>query len=141
MYLAKDEKEAAAILQKAAGVPLLFQQYIRECKGRDIRLYMVGGKCVAAMRRVNEGDFRANIQIGGHAEAYTPTQEEIALAQKACHALSLDFAGVDLLQSKEGPLLCEVNSNAHFTALSALTGEDVAGAIFDHIREVLCAAG
>ena len=141
VYLAKDENEAAAILQKAAGVPLLFQQYIRECKGQDIRLYMVGGKCVAAMRRVNEADFRANIQIGGHAEAYTPTQEEIALAQKACRALSLDFAGVDLLQSEQGPLLCEVNSNAHFTALAALTGEDVAGAIFDHIREELCAAG
>ena len=141
VYLAKSRDDILPILKKAAGTPLLFQEYIRESSGQDLRLYMVGGKCAAAMRRVNDTDFRANIQIGGHAENYTPTEEEVDLAARACEALGLDFAGVDLLKSKKGPLICEVNSNAHFTALSALTGVDVAEKIFKHIREALCAAG
>ena len=141
VYLAQNEQEALDIIQKAAGNPLLFQRFIRESAGTDLRLYMVGGKCVAAMRRRNDADFRANIQIGGHGEIYAPTEEEIALAAKACRALSLDFAGVDILHTNNGPVICEVNSNAHFTALAALTKTDVAGAIMQYIQEVLCAAG
>ena len=102
---------------------------------------MVGGQCVAAMRRRNERDFRANIQIGGSAHSYTPTTGEIALARNACQALGLDFAGVDILRSRTGPLICEVNSNAHFTALAALTHQDIAGAIIRHIQEAVCQAG
>lgn len=141
VYLAQSEADARAIIAQAAGTPLLFQQFIGESAGRDIRLYMVGGQCVAAMRRVNETDFRANIQNGGHAESYSPTAEEIYLASEACRALALNFAGVDLLHSQDGPLLCEVNSNAHFTALSDLTHVNVAEKILAHIQEALCAAG
>lgn len=141
VYLVRNEKEALSILQKAAGAPLLLQQFIQESAGSDIRLYMVGGQCVAAMKRRNDTDFRANIQIGGHALPYTPTADEIQLAARACQALGLSFAGVDLLHSKDGPLLCEVNSNAHFSALAALTKADVAGAILSHIQEVICKAG
>ena len=135
VYLARNEAEAAAIVRRAAGRPMLLQRFIRESAGRDMRLYMVGGRCVAAMRRVNAHDFRANIQHGGHAEPCVPEQEEIALVARACRALGLDFAGVDILRGAEGPLLCEVNSNAHFTALEALTRVDVAGAILSHAVE------
>ena len=141
VYLAKDRAQALSILQEKAGLPLLMQQYIQECAGRDIRLYMAGGKCIAAMERRNEKDFRANIQNGGSALPYTPSQEEIDLAANACQALGLTFAGVDILHSKNGPLICEVNSNAHFSALAALTHQDVAGAILSHIQEAICAAG
>ena len=47
--------------------------------------------------------------------------------------MGLDFAGVDILQSQSGPLICEVNSNAHFHGMERCTGIDVAGAIMDHI--------
>jgi len=141
VYLAENQAQAQAILQEKSGVPLLMQQYIRECAGRDIRLYMAGGKCVAAMERRNEKDFRANIQNGGHALPYLPTREEIDLAANACQALGLSFAGVDILHSNGGPLLCEVNSNAHFSALAALTHQDVAGAILSYIQGEVCTAG
>lgn len=141
VYLANNAQEARGILEKAAGKPLLFQRFIKESAGTDLRLYMVGGQCIAAMRRRNDTDFRANIRIGGHGEGYTPTREETSLAAQACQALGLDFAGVDLLQTENGPVICEVNSNAHFTALSALTKTDIAGAILSHIQEALCAAG
>lgn len=141
VYLAENEAQALDILEKKAASPLLLQKYIRESRGKDIRLYMVGGKCIAAMERRNDQDFRANIQIGGSAHPYTPAAEEIDLAARACSALGLAFAGVDILHSKQGPLVCEVNSNAHFSALAALTKKDVAGAILAHIQEVLCKAG
>lgn len=141
VYLARQREEVQKIMAAGAGNPLLFQRFIGESAGQDIRLYMVGGRCVAAMRRVNNRDFRANIQIGGHAEEYAPTPEEISLAAEACRTLGLTFGGVDLLFGAGGPLLCEVNSNAHFTALSAFTHVDVAESILSHIQEVLCAAG
>ena len=141
VYLANDIAQAKAILAEKAGSPLLLQRFIRESAGSDIRLYMVNGKCIAAMERRNESDFRANIQIGGSALPYTPTRDEVDLAAKACSCLGLSFAGVDLLHSKNGPLLCEVNSNAHFSALEKLTHSDVAGAILSHIQEVICKAG
>ena len=141
VYLAKNEAEALIILQKRAGSPLLLQKFIGECAGRDIRLYMVGGKCIAAMERRNSSDFRANIQNGGSAFPYAPTAEEVALAARACDALGLAFAGVDILHAQNGSLLCEVNSNAHFSALAALTHQDVAMAILSHIQEAICKAG
>lgn len=136
VYLAHNQAEALQILDNQAGKPLLCQEWIRESAGKDLRLYMVGDTCAAAMRRVNRHDFRANIQSGGSAELYQPTQEEIELAQKACHALGLTFAGVDLLQSNRGPLLCEVNSNAHFIALENLTHADVAGQIIRQVKHL-----
>lgn len=133
VYLTQNREELLDILWDKAGGPLLFQEFIRESRGHDLRLYMAGGQCLAAMRRVNETDFRANIRGGGHAEPYTPGPEEIELANAACEKLGLTFAGVDLLESDRGPLICEVNSNAHFIALENLTHADVAGGILDAV--------
>ena len=63
--------------------------------------------------------------------------EESAIALSACEKLGLDFGGVDLLESKEGPLLCEVNSNAHFAALRELSGINPADHIIARLKEAL----
>lgn len=90
--------------------------------GRDRRLFVVGDRVIAAIERRNEhGDFRANIEHGGVASAYFPTAQESALALAACRALGLDFGGVDLLEAEDGPVVCEVNSNAHFAGLLSAT--------------------
>ena len=139
VYLAQSADDARAVIRRCGAVPLLFQRFVKESAGRDLRLYMVDGQCVAAMERVNlTGDFRANIAGGGTAFAYAPTAEEIALAARASEKLHLTFAGVDLLRSDEGPLLCEVNSNAHFVALAELTGVSPADAILSAIGRRLC---
>lgn len=130
VFLPQSMTEAIAILNQFAGEPLLFQRFIKESAGQDLRVYVVGGQVVAAMQRVNQaGDFRANIARGGSASAHIVTLQEAALAISSCNLLSLDFAGVDLLLSKDGPLLCEVNSNAHFKALYELTGKNPADSI------------
>ncbi len=141
VYLAQNTDEARRIIGACGAVPILFQQFISESAGRDLRLYMVDGQCVAAMERVNlTGDFRANIAGGGTALPCTPTREETDIAARACERLNLTFAGVDLLRSKDGPLLCEVNSNAHFVALAELTGVTPSDAILSAVRRRVCSA-
>lgn len=138
VFLAHTREEAAEHLRQLAGEPALFQRFINESAGRDLRLYVVKGQVVAAMQRINNtGDFRANIAGGGFARRHDVSTEERAIALAACDGLGLDFGGVDLLESKEGPLLCEVNSNAHFEALRELTGVNPADHIMALVKEVL----
>ncbi|NLD52920.1 MAG: RimK family alpha-L-glutamate ligase [Clostridiales bacterium] len=137
VYLVNDAEEAQAILRRCVGSSLLMQRFIEESAGRDLRIYVVGGKVVGAMERSNARDFRANVTAGGQARPHLPTKQEEALALAACRALKLDFAGVDLLFGRDGPLLCEVNSNAHFKALSELCGCNPADAIIAHLLEEL----
>ena len=60
------------------------------------------------------------------------SNEEKALAVKACEVLGLDFGGVDIL---DGGYVCEVNSNAHIINIMKSTGVDIAPMIFEHILE------
>lgn len=119
---------------RVGGRPHLYQEYIKESHGEDLRLNVVGGKVVAAMKRISKTDFRANITLGGTMESYQPTREERELAENVAKALRLDFAGVDLLQTKSGPLVCEVNSNVHFKTLYDCTGIDMAIHLMRWIR-------
>lgn len=137
VYLAGSVREAAEILGRVRS-PILFQRFVRESAGRDLRLYVVGDEVVASMMRVNRsGDFRANINHGGEAFPHQATKEEARMAILACRKLGLSFVGVDLLLGREGPLLCEVNSNAHFSALRALSGVNPADAIVRLVKESL----
>ena len=117
------------VLSHVGSKPFLLQEYI-ECGGTDVRLEVVGGRVVTAMRRSNKNDFRSNITNGGVAEAYTPTEQEARLAVDACKALGLTFGGVDIMQ---GNTVCEVNSNAHIINIMQTTGVDVAPLIFEEI--------
>lgn len=110
--------------------PFLLQEFISESEGEDVRLEVVDGKCVAAMKRKNEKDFRSNLTNGGRAEPYEPSFEERVAAEKACAELGLTFGGVDMLK---GGYVCEVNSNAHIINLKNITGVDVAPMIFESI--------
>lgn len=133
VYLANTLEEAKEIIAAHEATPMLLQKAVKESFGKDIRLYVVGNKVIAGMQRSNSSDFRANIANGGESAAYTPSAQEAELAVSAVKLLGLDFAGVDILQSANGPLICEVNSNAHFHGMESCTGIDVAGAIMDYI--------
>lgn len=134
VFRAHDLYDAVEIANAISPNPMIFQEYIAESYGRDVRLNVVGDKVVAAMERYNESDFRANVTNGGKMKPYSPTKEECDIALKACRALGLDFAGVDLLFGKDGPLLCEVNSNAHIKNILDCTGINVAEEIFEYIK-------
>ena len=129
VFLCESEAE---ILSRISGKPFLLQEFIAESRGADIRLEIVDGKCVAAMKRTNKNDFRSNITNGGTAEPYAPTDAEISAAVTACRVLGLTFGGVDILS---GGYVCEVNSNAHIINIMNATGVDVAPYIFEAIKK------
>ncbi len=138
VYLLEDVEALRRKVLALQGTPLLFQALVRESYGRDVRVNVVGGRVVASMLRVAaQGEFRSNLTLGGSMEAYTPTREEAALALRAVDALGLTFAGVDLLLGQDGPLVCEVNSNAHFKTTLACTGVNMAEEILGHIARVV----
>ncbi len=136
VYLATNKKELYDIVKTHEKEELIFQELIKKSFGRDIRINVVGDKvCAAMLRESKNGDFRSNITLGGSMEAYTPTAEEADLAISAARKLGLDFAGVDILFGENGPLLCEVNSNAHFKSTYDCTGINLADCIAEHIIE------
>ena len=134
VYLAHSMEEVGRILRSVGGRRVIFQRFIKESAGRDLRLNVVGGKVIAAMERTSgSGDFRANITIGGSMRKHTPTPAEEAIAIRAAELLGLDFCGADLIGSENGPLLIEVNSNAHFKSIYDCTGVNAADEIIAHI--------
>ena len=109
----------------------LLQSAVADSFGVDIRIVVVANRAVAAMRRsATNGDFRANLAGGGVATAFTPTPEQLRIAETAAAHLGLAMAGVDLLDSaKEGPLLIEVNSAPGLGGVTTASGCDVAAEI------------
>ena len=131
--LVNDRAELLAKLGELSDRRAIIQQFVASSRGTDVRVQVVGGKVVAAMRRTaKDGDFRANITNGGAAEGIEPTPEQAELAVRAAKALGLDFAGVDLLDFDGEPVVCEVNSNAHFVNLYNACGVNVADEIMEY---------
>ncbi len=123
-------KRIAASLQY---VPHLYQRFVSESCGKDVRVIVTGGKITAAMQRSSKTDFRSNIDLGGTGEKFTPDKEMQELCLKTAKILKLDYCGIDVLFGKDGYYVCEVNSNAFFDGIEAATGVNVARAYAEHI--------
>jgi ribosomal protein S6--L-glutamate ligase len=135
VYLAQSEERARELTYKllSEGHHVLVQEYIEESHGRDIRVLVIGGQVVAAMRRKARGrEFRSNFHLNGTVENVEISEEYADVARRAARLLGLDIAGVDLLESDRGPLVLEVNSSPGLEGIETATGINVAGAIIDH---------
>lgn len=114
----------------AMGQDIVLQEYVRESKGRDIRAIVVGGKVIAAMRRVaKKGEFRANLHRGGKGAGVTLPATYRRAAVRAAATMGLGVAGVDMLEGRNGPRILEINSSPGLEGIERTTGIDVAGAI------------
>ena len=133
VYLANDIDSLNKIVDQIGYKDFLMQEFIASSKGKDIRINVVGNNAVVSMLRENDNDFRSNISSGGHGEKYEPKPEYLDLAVKAAQALGLDFAGVDVLFGKDGPIICEVNSNPQFASTLKATGVNLADYIAEYI--------
>ncbi len=112
----------------------LVQEFVAEAKGADLRCFVVGDSVVAAMKRqAPKGDFRSNLHRGGSAKGVRPSAMEQDVAIRAAHALGLGIAGVDLIRSKRGPLVLEVNASPGLEGIEEASGVDVAGAIIEFV--------
>jgi ribosomal protein S6--L-glutamate ligase len=142
VVLAESALAASSVIEAFHGLEqnILIQKFIKEANGADIRALVVGRKVVAAMRRqAVAGEFRSNIHRGGTAKkvSLSPDYRKTALA--AARVLGLTLAGVDLIESAEGPMVMEVNSSPGLEGIQKTTGVDVADAVIEHIEhEVGC---
>jgi RimK family alpha-L-glutamate ligase len=103
--------------------------------GRDYRVFVVGGRVLAAIeRRASDGDWRSNVARGATAAAFDAPPEWQDMAVRAAAAIEADYAGVDLLQARDGRVyVLEVNGIPGWEGLQSATGVDVAGAIVEHV--------
>ena len=114
---------------------VLVQEFIEEANGADYRLFVVDGEVVASMKRqAKAGEFRSNLHRGGFAEAIKPTAEEKEVALKAVKILGLKVAGVDMLRSKRGPMILEVNASPGLEGIEKTTNVDIASKIIEYIE-------
>jgi len=117
-------------------VNLLVQEYIEEAGGSDIRVFVVDGEVVAAMKRQGaEGDFRSNLHQGGNATIYKLNRKEKVTAIAAAKAMGLGVCGVDMIISKRGPLVMEVNSSPGLEGIEKSTNINIAAKIMDYIEK------
>jgi len=123
--------QLSAVLEQNA----FLERYHPEAGGRDRRVLVLGGKVIACYeRRAPADDFRSNLHRGGSGVPHEPADGERESALAAAGALGLDFAGVDLLPTDDGPQILEVNSVPGFRGAEEVTGADVAGAVIGHIE-------
>ncbi len=117
----------------AMGQDIVLQEYVRESKGRDIRAIVVGGRVVAAMRRVAKpGEFRSNLHRGGKGNSLRLPPAYRNAAIRASKIMGLEIAGVDMLEGKNGPKILEINSSPGLEGIERASGIDVATAMIEH---------
>ena len=140
VVLAETKKAAESVINafKALHANLLVQEFIEEAENKDLRCFVIDGKVVASIQRqAAPGEFRANIHQGGSASIVKITPEEKQLAVRAAKTFGLAVAGVDIIRSKKGPLLLEVNSSPGLEGIESATGKDIAGVLITSIEKKL----
>jgi len=138
VVLAESKNAAKSVLEAFNGLQAraLVQEYIEEAHGADLRAFVVNGQVVGAMKRQGtEGEFRSNIHRGGSANLIELSHTELKLAIRAARALKLPVCGVDILQSKRGPLILEVNSTPGLEGIENATQKNIARAIITYIEQ------
>ena len=136
VILAESVEMAGAIIEtlQSTRQNVLVQKFVSESKGRDIRAFVIGDRVVAAMRRIAQGqEFRSNVHRGGKTERVILDETYCETAVKAAQIMGLKVAGVDMLESVEGPQVMEVNSSPGLEGIETCTQLDIAGAIVDYI--------
>jgi ribosomal protein S6--L-glutamate ligase len=138
VVLAETKKAAESVIGafRQLDANILVQEYVKEAAGADIRAFVVGGKVIASMRRQSApGEFRSNLHRGGSSEVIRLTAKERATAVRAAKTMQLNVAGVDMLQSSEGPLVLEVNSSPGLEGIEEASGVDIADNIIEYLED------
>ena len=140
VILADSTAVAGAIIEtlQSARQNVLIQKFVAESRGKDVRALVVGDRVVAAMRRVAQGqEFRSNVHRGGQAQLVDLDEQYAETAVRAAQILGLRVAGVDMLESADGPQIMEVNSSPGLEGIEGATRIDVAGAMIDYVADMV----
>lgn len=138
VVLAETKQAAESVIEAFRGLKanILVQEFIKEAEGRDIRCFVIGDRVVAAMmRQAKSGEFRSNLHRGGSATVVKITPEERSTAVRAAKIVGLNVAGVDILRSKHGPVVMEVNSSPGLEGIETSTKIDVSSMIIEFLEK------
>jgi RimK family alpha-L-glutamate ligase len=144
IHLCKTEEEFVDIMELIfahnKSPNIILQEYIKISKGKDLRIFLVGGKPVATMIRSAKKGFKANYTRGGNVAPFELTRELEWLATEVARLMELDVAGIDILFNGQNTYkICEGNSSPGFKGLEEATGKNIAAAILDFIIEKVVA--
>jgi ribosomal protein S6--L-glutamate ligase len=142
VLLAEKRSASQGMIEAFRGLYANFvvQEFIAEAGGGDLRCFVIDGRVAAAMhRQAPEGDFRANLHRGGTASPVELTEQESTVAIRAAATMGLGIAGVDLLRSRRGPLVLEVNASPGLEGIEQATGKDIAGEIIAFVERAVLA--
>jgi ribosomal protein S6--L-glutamate ligase len=115
---------------------IFLQKFIHEAKGADVRVFIVNNEVVGTMKRqAQEGEFRSNLHRGATSEIIKLSEEEMQVARKAARVMGLKIAGVDMLQTSNGPLVLEVNASPGLEGIEGTTGQDISGKIIKYVEK------
>jgi tetrahydromethanopterin:alpha-L-glutamate ligase len=129
-----DDAGRAAMHDRVARDGAVYLQEYVPHPGRDVRVFVVGGRARAAIaRHAPPGEWRTNVSTGGRAEAVPLAPELTSVAEAAAGAVGLDYAGIDLVEGDGGPTVIEVNGNPSWQGILEATGLDMADAIAEHV--------
>lgn len=139
VYLCKSKKEFKRLTDLLNAISLkkvlIVQEFVNASPGVDLRVWVINGKTVAAMKRTGpKGDFRANLSNGGTAEYFEITEEIDFIARETARVLGLQIAGIDLLFTKHGVTVCEANSSPGFEGMDKYCGTDMSQKIVEFIN-------
>ena len=138
IVLAETNKAAESVINafKSLNANILIQEFIKEANGKDIRCFVIDGKVVGAIERsAAPDDFRANLHLGGTANSIKITADERKIAIKATKVMGLKVAGVDIIRSKTGPKILEINSSPGLEGIEAISQRDIAGLMIECIEK------
>lgn len=129
-------REAIARFRQAN--PLIYVQQIVPHGGRDLGVSFLGGRYLATYARVgSETSWNTTVREGGRYEAHVPSSEVLAVAERAQGLFGLDFTGVDVVETPDGPRVFEVSAFGGFRGLWAAHGIDAAELLVRHVLERL----
>lgn len=137
IYLCERENEFIDIMEliytNNNKANIILQEFIRRSYGKDLRVFVVGGKVVACMQRQSKNSFKANYSKGGDVLPFELTQEIEWLSTETAKLFNLDIAGIDLLFDEVEFKICEANSSPGFLGLENVSGKIIAESIIDYI--------
>lgn len=139
VMLLQSELSLVSVMETLEGLnqDFLLQEFVSEGAGRDYRAFVIGGKVVTAMlRTAPEGEFRTNIHRGGEGTFVKLPKRYEQTAIKACKVLGLEIAGVDMMESKGGPLVLEVNSSPGFEGIERVTRLNVGAEVMKYVKRL-----
>ena len=136
VFLVNTKEELISLYKEICHGPVVFQRYVASSQGKSIRVIVINGKVFGAFIRKNGGDFRSNFGTTAGSEKLENPEKYLSFAQKIADKLEIEYAGIDLLDDKDGDIvMCEINSNAFFEEFEKTTGLNVAEAFAKMVVE------